>query len=409
MNARDFDRVMSDALRPDSTGGPQPTVDLAATAWREGRRRRTRRLLAGGGGGVALVAAAAATAFALSGGLTPDASVLPPADSPTVEDDATRDQASLPAQDETTTPTEEEASPTQDETTSPTEEEATSADDPETDTPSTEDPDTGDVSEFAVPIGGGHWIDLVEQGEWMAVSMGENPGTEAGAITCVSTTEAWTTTGCDEFGFRITSGLDAKPDQAAMRDPQVLVCAPDPAATVVSVEPVGEETIEVDGHDAESATWAATCDSGATFELAEVWIPGAGVFLSDHVGVAYLATLASETLFLSGDAPVVHTTMVGVTEIDGLQLTGEVQEWVTEGFAEVPRGTGETITVSLDGSSCLSGGEPAGLNEKTDTCGALIAEITAAMDADPESGTALIRVVQDEDGNVVTAGMQYQP
>lgn len=93
MNAPDFDRVMSEALKPDHTGGPQPTVDLAAIAWREGRRRHTRRILGGGIGATGLVAAAAATAIALGGGVTPDASVMPPAVSPTVDDGIVVDDA----------------------------------------------------------------------------------------------------------------------------------------------------------------------------------------------------------------------------------------------------------------------------------------------------------------------------
>lgn len=79
MNTPDFDRIMSEALSQDHSRSQQPTIDLAATSWREGRRRRTRRLLGGGTGGVALVAAAAAAAFAINGGITPDASVTIPA------------------------------------------------------------------------------------------------------------------------------------------------------------------------------------------------------------------------------------------------------------------------------------------------------------------------------------------
>lgn len=262
-----------------------------------------------------------------------------------------------------------------------------------------------------MPIGGGHWIDLEGQSEWVAVSLGEDYETDSGAHTCVDTTEAWATADSQQCGVEISTGLEVRPDQPGQRTADYLVCPSDPTSLVVSVEPAGESQVEVDGHPAELTEWTAMCDSGETFGIAELWIPDAGVFLTDYVGVSVLAELANDSLALTGDAPSVHTTLVGVTEIAGSQLTGEVHEWVADGHALIPPGTGEIISVSLEGAACLSGGEPAGLHEQLDTCDALRAEITIDMDYhEQESGTrtSVIRVVRDDAGTVLTAGIQFQ-
>lgn len=398
MNTPDFDRIMSEALSQDHSRSQQPTIDLAATSWREGRRRRTRRLLGGGTGGVALVAAAAAAAFAINGGITPDASVTIPAGTGTPtqveQTEAGIDGDQTPAT-ATSTDQEQAASPTSEDTTSE---------------------DAGNESAQAptsatgtVPIG--YSVSMDAPDGWITMPLDIFPTeVQQAPVTirqsCVVPQDGFATDGCKAGVMMEVGWPDTPPDNPESRDPVNLQCwSGDREATAVtSVEATGDTQVDVDGQGRSGnlRTWQATCADGSNFDLEELYIPSSGLLMHHNNGSADLTELA-QSLTYDG-SPDLEVTLLLVDDVQTGAWSGEVQEWDVSGPSPDFTPTGERLTIDLEGLTCRGDGTSLpGLDERGVTCEELGAEISQLQ----QTQGVVLRVMRDTTGTVYSVGIQF--